>query len=201
MSEQLTATPAEPSLLSGHRIRQLRLKAGMTLQTLSNQAGISVGFLSQVERDKATPSLGTLAQLASALRVSLDYFITTPRPADSITRRAERQPFAVDDSSLQYERLSTELPGGTLTSLVIHIPVGYQSERVSHAGEELVIVQYGIIRQTLDDSIFVLYPGDSLHFMGDTPHSFANIGDEPARLIWTGTSDRLIGRKQTPLRP
>lgn len=201
MSEQLTERSAESPLLSGGRIRQLRLKAGLTLQTLSEQAGISVGFLSQVERDKATPSLGTLAQLASALNVTLDYFIATPKPADSVTRQAERLHFAVDDSSLQYERLSTELPGGTLTSLVIHVPVGYQSELVSHSGEELVVIQHGVIRQTLDGNTFVLYPGDSMHFMGDTPHSFANIGDEPARLIWTGTTDRLTGRKQTPLRP
>jgi quercetin dioxygenase-like cupin family protein len=40
----------------------------------------------------------------------------------------------------------------------------------------------------------VLGPGDSLHFMGDTPHSFANVGDGPARLLWTGTAPRLIGR-------
>jgi len=47
----------------GGRIRELRRKAGLTLQALADEAGISVGFLSQVERNKATPSLGTLASL------------------------------------------------------------------------------------------------------------------------------------------
>jgi hypothetical protein len=42
-------------------------------------------------------------------------------------------------------------------------------------------------------------PAIRLHFMGDTPHSFANIGEGPARLLWTGTSPRLIGR--SPERP
>ena len=57
----------------------------------------------------------------------------------------------------------------------------------------------GTQKQTLGAASFVLNPGDSLHFMGDTPHSFANIGEGPARLLWTGTSPRLIGR--SPERP
>ncbi len=198
MSEPLRQPdPAQPPAFGG-RIRDLRHKAGLTLQTLADQAGISVGFLSQVERDKATPSLGTLASLAAALGVEVDVFIATPRPADSVTREGERPRFALADSSLKYERLSTVLPGGTLSSLMVHIPEGYASEVTAHVGEELIVVLEGTVRQTLGEAAFVLHPGDSLHFMGDTPHSFANVGEGPARLLWTGTSPRLIGRKPGP---
>jgi len=164
------------------------------LQALADQAGISVGFLSQVERDKATPSLGTLASLAAALGVEVDHFVARPRPADAVTRAGGRPTFAIADSSLRYERLDTALPGGTLSSLIIHIPPGYESEITRHTGEELILVLDGALRQTLGDAVIHLGPGDSLHFMGDTPHSFANVGDAPARLLWTGTSPRLIGR-------
>lgn len=189
---------AQPPAFGG-RIRELRRKAGLTLQTLADQAGISVGFLSQVERDKATPSLGTLASLASALGVEIDVFVAAPKLADSVTRATQRVRFAIADSSLGYERVSTTLPGGQLTSLIVHVPKGYRSEIVSHVGEELLLILDGTIRQTLGDAELILHPGDSLHFMGDTPHSFANIGDGPARMLWTGTSPRLIGR--SPERP
>jgi transcriptional regulator with XRE-family HTH domain len=192
----LAARQQDPSSATafGGRIREMRRKAGLTLQALADQAGISVGFLSQVERDKATPSLGTLASLAAALGVEVDVFIATPKPADSITRAGERPAFALTDSSLRYERITTTLPGGTLSALIVLIPVGYASEVTAHTGEELIVVLDGKLRQTLGDTAFVLHPGDSLHFMGDTPHSFANIGDTPARLLWTGTTPRLIGR-------
>ncbi|GGX71897.1 helix-turn-helix domain-containing protein [Saccharospirillum salsuginis] len=193
MNPQLSDSEAGTTLLSGSRIRELRRRAGMTLQALSDQAGISVGFLSQVERGKGTPSLGTLAQLAAALGVSIEYFISTPKATDSITRSDERPRFAVADSSLQYERISTDLPGGQLTSLIIHIPVGYESELTSHPGEELILMLEGAVKQTLGDSTFTLHAGDSLHFMGDTPHQFANIGDVPVKMLWTGTSPRLKG--------
>lgn len=184
--------PIQPPAFGG-RIRVLRRKAELTLQSLADEAGISVGFLSQVERDKATPSLGTLASLAAALGVDVDVFVATPKPADSVTREGERPRFALTDSSLSYERVTTNLPGGTLSSLIIHIPEGYASETTSHIGEEVILVLEGALRQTLGEATFMLHPGDSLHFMGDTPHAFANAGDGPARLLWTGTSPRLIG--------
>jgi len=199
MSEALRTVepPAPPQV--GTRIRWMRRKAGLTLQQLAEAAGISVGFLSQVERDKATPSLGTLAGLAAALGVEIELFIATPKPADAVTRAGTRPRFAIGDSSLQYEQLTTDLPAGALSALIIHIPPGYASEIASHPGEEVIVVLDGRLRQTLGDAEIVLGPGDSLHFMGDTPHSFANVGDGPARLLWTGTSRRLVGR--IPPRP
>ena len=52
----------------------------LTLQALCDEAGVSVGYLSQVERGNATPSLGTLAQIAYALDLGLDYFVARPLP-------------------------------------------------------------------------------------------------------------------------
>lgn len=192
-------TPAQTPQFGG-RIRVARQKAGMTLQALADAAGISVGFLSQVERNKATPSLGTLAALAAALGIEMNWFIATPQPADAVTRDGERVRFSIADSSLGYERLDTRLPGGTLSSLIIHLPEGYASEVTSHSGEELIYVLDGRVRQTLGEALIMLNAGDSLHFMGDTPHSFANPGPGPARLIWTGTTPRLIGKPQTDQR-
>ncbi|MCC5969230.1 MAG: helix-turn-helix transcriptional regulator [Pararhodobacter sp.] len=191
------AAPAAQTPQFGGRIRELRRKGGLTLQALADDAGISVGFLSQVERNKATPSLGTLASLATALGVEINWFIATPQPADAVTRAGERARFSLADSSLAYERLDTRLPGGTLSSLIIHIPEGYASEVTRHTGEEMIFVLEGRIRQTLGDAVILLNPGDSFHFMGDTPHSFANDGAGPARLLWTGTSMRLFGSPPT----
>lgn len=192
LSDAPPAPPLSPAF--GGRIRELRRKANLTLQSVADQAGISVGFLSQVERDKATPSLGTLAGIASTLGVEIEVFINTPRPDDSLSRIRQRPRFAIADTSLGYERLTTSLVGGTLTSLIVHIPEGYASEVNSHSGEETIFILEGRVRQTLADKTFDLEPGDNMHFMGDTPHSFSNIGTGVARMLWTGTTPRLYGR-------
>lgn len=171
----------------GAAIRKRRKQAGMTLQALCDASGVSVGYLSQVERDNATPSLGTLAQIADALGVALEYFIATPKPSDGLTRAGQRPQFALAHSSLTYESLASEFPGSELSSYILHVPPGYVSETVSHEGEEMVFVLEGEIEQTLDGQSFRMKAGDCLHYSGQTAHAWTNPTDTPARILWAGT--------------
>ncbi|HEY8594761.1 MAG TPA: XRE family transcriptional regulator [Devosiaceae bacterium] len=171
----------------GAIIRARRRQLQMTLQALGEAAGVSVGYLSQVERDHATPSLGTLAQIARALSVGVDFFIATPNARSALTREGERPKFSVDGSSVIYERLGADFPGNVLSSFIMTVPPGYRSEVVSHEGEEILYVLEGAITQRLDDEEMVMSAGDSLHFRGNRPHSWSNHTDQPARLLWTGS--------------
>lgn len=171
----------------GALIRARRRQLHLTLQALGEAAEVSIGYLSQVERDHATPSLGTLAQIARALGVNVDYFIGTPSAENALTRAGHRRKFSIDGSSIVYERLGADFPGNVLSSFLMTVPPGYRSETVSHEGEEILYVLEGAITQRLDDEEMVMSAGDSLHFRGNRPHSWSNHTDEPARLLWTGT--------------
>ncbi len=187
MSEALAYSNQDGRPKVGSIIRARRRQMQMTLQMLGEAADVSVGYLSQVERDHATPSLGTLAQIARALDVGIDYFIATPGSRDALTRAGERPKFSVDGSSVIYERLGAEFSGNVLSSFVMTVPPGYRSEVVSHEGEEMLYVLEGAITQRLDDEEMIMSAGDSLHFRGNRPHSWSNHSDKPARLLWTGT--------------
>ncbi len=178
----------------GALIRAKRRQLQLTLQELSGAAGISVGYLSQVERDHATPSLGTLAQIARSLDVGVDYFIATPSPEDGVTRAGERGRFSVDGSSIVYERLATDFAGNVLSSFIMNVPSGYRSETVSHEGEEILFVLEGEITHWLDGEAMRLTEGDSLHFRGNRLHAWANETARPARLLWTGTLPLFRGK-------
>src|SRR5690606_31858863 len=90
-------------------------------------------------------------------------------------------------SSVIYERLGADFPGNLLSSFIMTVPPGYRSETVAHEGEEILYVLEGSITQRLDGDEMVMSAGDSLHFRGNRPHSWANHTDQPARLLWTGT--------------
>lgn len=185
----------------GAPMRKRRRQLGLTLQGLADGAALSVGYLSQVERDKAVPTLATLAQIARALDVDLTYFIATRKPADAFSRAEGRARFAVAGSSVVYEAVSADYPGSDLSSYVLHVPAGYASEVVSHEGEELLFVLEGEIEQTLDGETFVMRAGDALHYAGSKPHSWTNRQASPARVLWTGMLSVLSqdGRRQMPL--
>ncbi|MCA2011111.1 helix-turn-helix domain-containing protein [Pararhodobacter sp. CCB-MM2] len=183
----------DPNL--GSRIRKRRKQMGLTLQQLCDMAGLSAGFLSQVERGLATPSLGTLAQIAQGLGLGIEHFVGGTRPSDALTRASERRQFSIEGSQMGYEPLGASFPGAELSSYLLHIPPGYVSETVSHEGEEIIFLLEGEIVKTLGAETFVLREGDSLHFSGTTPHSWANQTDTTARLLWTGTLPVLKGRE------
>ena len=183
----LTRIEAEGHPKVGALIRARRRQQHMTLEALGKSAEVSVGYLSQVERDHATPSLGTLAQIARALGVGIDYFVSAPTAQTALTRAGQRNRFSVDGSSVIYERLGADFPGNTLSSFVMTVPPGYRSETVAHEGEEILYVLEGAITQRLDGEEMLMNAGDSLHFRGNRPHSWSNHTDQPARLLWTGT--------------
>jgi len=171
----------------GLLIRQERQKRGLTLVQVCERARISPAFLSLVERGKATPSLGSLAGIADALGLPVSNFLQAGLGADAVTRAGERVQFPVGTSGLRYERLSTVFAGQQLDAVMIHIPPGYRAETISHVGEEWVYVLSGQLHQVIDGTPLVLGAGDTCHFRGDSPHSYANRGKVPAAVIWVGT--------------
>ncbi len=167
-------------------MRTQRHRLSMTLQQLSAASGVSVGYLSQVERGNATPTLGTLTQIAQALEVETDYFVRTPRAVDSLTRGGARPKFAVAGSSIEYEQIGAERSGHELTSYVMNVPPGYASEVVTHVGEEIIYILEGQISQMVGEREYLMGVGDSLHYLGTTPHCWSNKSDVQARILWVG---------------
>lgn len=183
----------------GNVIRKCRQKRKLTLKELCDKAGVSVGYLSQVERGNASPSLGTLAQIARALDLGLDYFVTRPKPGDAVSYADQRRKFSISDSGVTYEALSSEFPGHELSAFIMNCPPGFQSETFQHEGEEFIYILSGSIEKSLDGETFTLREGDSLHYNGMTPHAWKTLGDTPARMLWTGTLVVLQGPENSRL--
>lgn len=181
----------------GALIRSRRRRLHMTLQTLGEAAGLSVGFLSQVERDQATPSLGALAGIARGLGVDIDYFIATQSIENGVTRDVERPRFSLPGSSVVYERLHAEFAGRGLSAFIMTVPPGHRSEMVRHEGDELLYVLEGELIQTIEDEAVTLSAGDSLHFHGSNSHSWENRTGKAVKLLWTGTMAILRPRTET----
>ena len=55
----------------GHKIKQLRIQKGLTLEELASRSELTKGFLSQTERNLTSPSIATLNDIVEALGTSL----------------------------------------------------------------------------------------------------------------------------------
>ena len=192
------ARPAETDAPLGKRLRDRRQQLGLTLKEVDNGAGLSVGFISQIERGLNAPSLSSLAAISGVLRTHVTEFLTQPRPDAPFTLHGERRSFAIEQHALRYERVSASFPGSVLNSVIIHKPPGHRSEWIRHEGEELFYILEGAITVETEDESTVLESGSSIHFKSTRRHSSWNHGTSPAVILHVCTSDLFGDQNKRP---
>lgn len=171
----------------GRELRRRRRLLDKTMQDVAQEAGLSVGFISQLERGLSSPSLASLSNIAKVLNASIEDFIASPEPSSAVSRQSERVTYSVGAGGRAYEHIGRGFDGALLNACIVHIPVGYEGQRVAHEGEEFIYVLKGELLYEVDGEKFVLGPNDTLHFQSGQPHQTRNIGSEPAVELWVGT--------------
>ena len=168
----------------GRKIRDLRLRRGLTVQQLAEATGLSKGFVSQVENGRTSPSLATLQDLARSLETSVAYLVVEEDQAPYVVRRAERPNMSVNGNGSRVEVMSAQ-PRRNLELLHAELPPGVSmcDKRQFHHGEEVVLCVEGRVSLACGDHVVILEVGDSCHFDGRVPHSVENAGDTTARLL------------------
>jgi transcriptional regulator with XRE-family HTH domain len=171
----------------GRHVRALRLDQDLTLTALAEKIGISPSGLSQIERGKSEPSLGTLWRLGRALRASLFDFFAHDRPAPvDVTRADERT--VVEYERLRYEAI-TRSARRRIDLFVLRLRPGDGPVRdvVRHAGEEAGLVLSGAMEVFVGETSHILREGDGIWFSSEEPHTFHTVGDDPCVSVWADT--------------
>jgi transcriptional regulator with XRE-family HTH domain len=190
MSERNQASRTRRRPLVGAQVRRLRTDRGLTLAQVGELADLNVGYLSQVENDKASPSLETLAAIADVFAVPITWLLVDAAPAPRVVRRHERRVQTTDGLCLE------EVDGGFARGLRIVeaiAPPGTSSGLMSDAGEEHHLVLEGTIRLRQGDFVTDLGPGDYLVWDGCFPHQAENTGDGPARVLIITPGPSAVG--------
>jgi transcriptional regulator with XRE-family HTH domain len=176
----------------GARLRHLRQEQNLSQKELAKLCGLSLNAVSLIERDEISPNVATLQRLASALNVKMSYFFETDRQATVIYVKAGERP-AITSRGVKIEgigaRLEKQQMEPFLMTLSPHSNIG--SGRVIHSGHELVCCLKGTVQYEVDETTYLLEPGDMLMFEAALPHSSQNPGDDEAQfLLVLQTPDR-----------
>lgn len=187
-AQAVTAAADEPSSL-GTRLRLRRQELGLTLKEIADGAGLSVGFISQIERDITIPSLTSLINVCRVLRSEVGDFLQQPRGDKPVTRHDQRPIYALGSNAITYERVSASFPGNVLRSVIFHEPPGFRSEPMAHEGEEIFFILEGGLTIEIDGERTILDAGDSIHFPSTRTHATWNHTDGPTTVLHTCTMD------------
>lgn len=176
------------------RLKNARLKKGLTLDEVSEASGLAKGLLSKVENFRVTPTLTTLARLTEALGIKLSDLVDglDAKPRISVVRRGERKPIERNHAPPElgnklnnyYESLAHRRTDRVMDPLEIRVPArGGRAMALKHEGEEFLLVLEGEVVFEFDKDLYRLQAGDSLYFDAETDHRVFNESDHDARVL------------------
>jgi transcriptional regulator with XRE-family HTH domain len=190
----IALSPRNADLKVGARLRTLRRERGLTIEQVASAAGLTKGFISQLERDTTTPSISSLARICDALGVRMsDVFASAGSDAVRLIRRGERP--ATDWNPNHF--LLSPPQEGRLQAIESSIPPagGAGDELYSFPGDvEFVYVLAGSLELRVGAETYVLQEGDALTYPLREPHTWANpSADTPARVLWVAVPNPYSG--------
>jgi DNA-binding transcriptional MerR regulator/quercetin dioxygenase-like cupin family protein len=169
----------------GTHLRKLRTKRKLSLAQVAQKIGISVGFLSALERSQMSGSVGTLRRLARFYRTNiLDFFDAT----GSVSRQVQPGQRKVLEAG---PGVRMELLAWGNTVMEPHLfriaPQAGSGDAYAHEGEEFLYVLRGELVITLHGEEYRLKSGDSFYFESATPHHWKNPGRAETCVLWINT--------------
>lgn len=187
-SDQSVSTPSDTSPAIGSTIRKRRKALGKTLSEVAQAAELTIGFISQVERNISSPSVSSLMAIANALDTSVEELVRVKEEFRQYIPENRRQTYAISADNRLYERLGPGFSGALFYPLLIHRPPGHESEHMCHPGEVFCYLMAGEMEYHLGGEIFQMRAGDTIHHNTEKPHFSRVTGDIETTELWVSTT-------------
>lgn len=170
-------------LTIGERIKQLRQERGLTLRQLAAKTGLSLGYLSKVERDLSKPSYSTVQSICYALEMTANPFMLPQKEEKSAENVSASYMIPSSQRSLiygatnlfQFESVFEDNPHFKLNVMTLQPGCTEQVNSI-HSYDEIGIVAEGRMEVELEGGTrYELGPGDAVMIRKNTHHSSKNL--------------------------
>ena len=169
----------------GEKLRELRIQRGLTQEELADRCELSKGFISQVERELASPSIATLKDMLECLGVTLQSFFS-----DNSNEKIVFSPqdmFEKEDAE-KGQKITWLVPDAQKNSMepiLLELkPGACSTELPPSEGEEFGYVLKGSLTLHAGSRKYRIRKGSSFCLHPQTTHYLENTGSVPASLLW-----------------
>ncbi len=197
----------QPSAI-GERLREARQAKDMTVREVARRVRVSPSLISQIERNKVTPSVSTLWSLVTVLGLSMgDLFPDVqqaPEPSadtPSVTELQSNLPTTAPgsrpvinlESGVTWERLTADRDQVVEFLTIVYAPGAEscgENSLIRHSGKEYGYVLRGVLGVRVGFEEYELQTGMAISFDASSPHRLWAVGEQPAEAIWV-----VVGRE------
>ena len=183
----------------GNKLRLVRERKNMTLKDVAAKAGVSESLISQIERNRVSPSIDTLIAIANTLNIDLEYLFKDLKndKTVSIVKPEDRNRLLMD--GIDYQQLSFIPETGinpSVEAFYISVPPGREKGDLEfgHPGRELGTIIEGKGQLVYGTATYELEAGDTISFPSDIPHIIKNTGKDTLKAMWIITPGRIFIR-------
>ncbi len=171
----------------GNRIRQLRVKNGLTLEELASRCELTKGFLSQLERNLNSPSIATLEDITEALGSSLSDFFKEETLEKIVFKEEDVFVDEQEDSVIHW--IVPNAQKNKMEPIILELKPDAVSQIITpHDGEELGYVLSGkILLCIANDKGLVVKKGETFYINGTKEHYIKNVTKSNAKILWICT--------------
>jgi transcriptional regulator with XRE-family HTH domain len=173
----------------GEKLRHLRLQRALTQEELADRCELSKGFISQVERDLASPSIATLTDMLECLGSSLQAFFSESFIEKFVYTQSDM--FCKEEQDMLRGSLTWLVPSAQknmMEPILVSIGEGGRTQELPpHEGEEFGFLLSGTVELVLGHIHLKIRPGESFCIHPTAGHYIVNNGKRIAKLIWIST--------------
>ena len=167
----------------GAQLKSARENKNFTMKKHSDISGLSIGFISQVERGQTDPSISSLKRLAESLGVKMRDLFDQDSIAHTMVKKGTGVLLKVS-GSISCELLASSLDKVMEPMIKTILPGGESGLVDPHTGEEFIWIIEGSLQILLGDKKYTLEEGDSFYFCSDQTHAWKNTGSQICRAMW-----------------
>lgn len=170
----------------GTKIKQLRLANDLTLEELADRSELTKGFLSQVERNRTSPSISTLEDILEALGTNLAQFFKEDEQEQVVFGKEDY--FVSQRDGHIIEWIVPNAQKNEMEPIVLTLPKGGKSEVLrAHHGEEFGYVLKGTIRLVIGQEVYLIKAKETFYLNHASSHFLENAGNKEAKVLWITT--------------
>ena len=172
----------------GERLRELRIQRGLTQEELADRCELSKGFISQVERELASPSIATLKDMLECLGVTLQSFFSDDSAEKVVFAPQDMFEKEDEESGHKITWLVPDAQKNSMEPILLELSPGGKSPVLPPLeSEEFGYVLSGAVTLELGGKSYRVRKGDSFSFKPSQQHHLKNTGKTPATVIWVCT--------------